>query len=237
MTLNVDGLQVAYGAIRAISSASLSVEEGEAVALIGSNGAGKSTLLRAISGMLTPVEGNVHYRDKPITGRPVHTIARLGIAHVPEGRRLFPRMTVEENLILGAFGRRDADVKTDLERQLDLFPRLRERLTQEAGTLSGGEQQMVALARALMSRPSLLLLDEPSLGLYPLMAATVFRAIAEIHREGTSILLVEQNAAQAFGVTSRGYVMAAGEIVRGGSTEDLRVDPMVRDIYLGATIQ
>jgi branched-chain amino acid transport system ATP-binding protein len=237
VTLKVESLQVAYGAIRAISSASLTVEEGEAVALIGSNGAGKSTLLRAISGMLAPVEGSVHYLGEPITGRPVHTIARLGIAHVPEGRRLFPRMTVEENLVLGAFGRRDTRVKADMDHQLDLFPRLRERLDQEAGTLSGGEQQMVALARALMSRPRLLLLDEPSLGLSPLMATTVFRAIADIHREGTSLLLVEQNAAQAFGVTSRGYVMAAGEIVRGGSTEQLRVDPMVRDIYLGATIQ
>ncbi|GAA3536131.1 ABC transporter ATP-binding protein [Nocardioides daeguensis] len=211
------------------------VADGEAVALIGSNGAGKSTTLKTLSGMLAPRSGAVLHQGTDIAGAPTHVIARRGIAHVPEGRRLFPRMSVRENLYLGAFHRKDREVQQDLDAQLDLFPRLRERIDQDAGTLSGGEQQMVAIARALMSRPSLLLLDEPSLGLSPLMVTTVFEAIAAIHATGTALLLVEQNAGQALSVTSRGYVMRSGEIVKEGPSDELRTDPMVREIYLGAT--
>lgn len=233
MSLAIRDLSVSYGAIAALRDATLTVEDGEAVALIGSNGAGKSTLLKAISGMIAPTQGQVTYRGQPLTGRPPHRIARSGVSHVPEGRRLFPRMSVRENLLLGAFGRKDSAVASDLEAQLERFPRLRERLDQDAGTLSGGEQQMVAIARALMSRPSLLLLDEPSLGLSPLMATAVFEAIDEIHRSGTALLLVEQNAVKALKVTSRCYVLAAGEVVREGASVELNDDPDVQAIYLG----
>ncbi|WP_113700319.1 ABC transporter ATP-binding protein [Nonomuraea lactucae] len=233
MTLHVRDLDVGYGSVRAVRGATLTVGEGEAVALIGSNGAGKSTLLKAISGMLACDSGSVWFAGEDVTACPSHVIAGKGIAHVPEGRRLFPRMTVRENLLLGAFRRRDGHVAKDLVTQLDLFPRLGERLEQEAGTLSGGEQQMVAIARALMSRPALLLLDEPGLGLSPLMASAVFAAISEIHRAGTALLLVEQNATKALAITSRGYVMTTGEILRDGASTDLRDDPTVREIYLG----
>lgn len=233
MTLDVEGIDVSYGAIQALRSASLSIGDGEAVALIGSNGAGKSTLLKTISGMLAPTAGKIEHDGHSIAGAATHQIARRGIAHVPEGRRLFPRMSVRENLLLGAVQRRDKEIQADLDVQLDLFPRLRERLDQEAGTLSGGEQQMVAISRALMSRPTVLLLDEPSLGLSPLMVETVFKAVAAIHLSGTGLLLVEQNAAKALSVTSRGYVMSAGEIVKEGQSSDLRDDDMVREIYLG----
>jgi len=233
VTLVVRDLRVSYGAVHAVLGVSLTVQDGEAVALIGSNGAGKSSLLRAITGMHPPSAGSVTYRGGNITRSPSHTIAQAGVRHVPEGRRLFPRMTVRENLQLGAFGRRDNDVASDLDAQLALFPRLGERLDQEAGTLSGGEQQMVAISRALMSRPRLLLLDEPSLGLSPLMVSTVFTAIARIHQSGVGILLVEQNAAKALALTSRGYVVTAGEVVVEGPSEMLRKDERVREIYLG----
>jgi branched-chain amino acid transport system ATP-binding protein len=233
MTLEVRSIHVSYGAISALRSVTMSIGDGEAIALIGSNGAGKSTLLKTVSGMLTPAAGDVLHDGQSIGGSPSHVIARRGIAHVPEGRRLFPRMTVRENLLLGAVQRRDKKVNADLEGQLDLFPRLRERLDQEAGTLSGGEQQMVAISRALMSKPTLLLLDEPSLGLSPLMVETVFEAVAAIHTSGTALLLVEQNAAKALSVTTRGYVMSAGQIVKEGRSRDLRDDDMVREIYLG----
>ncbi|MCU1614474.1 MAG: Branched-chain amino acid transport ATP-binding protein LivF [Frankiales bacterium] len=233
MTLEVRSIDVSYGAISALRSVSMTISDGESIALIGSNGAGKSTLLKTVSGMLAPAAGDVLHDGRSIAGTPTHAIARRGIAHVPEGRRLFPRMTVRENLLLGAAQRRDKQVQADMDDQLDLFPRLRERLDQEAGTLSGGEQQMVAISRALMSKPSLLLLDEPSLGLSPLMVETVFEAVAAIHTSGTALLLVEQNAAKALSVTSRGYVMSAGEIVKEGDSRDLRDDDMVREIYLG----
>jgi branched-chain amino acid transport system ATP-binding protein len=235
VTLKVDAVDVSYGSVRAVRGATLTVDDGEAVALIGSNGAGKSSLLRAISGMHPTAGGSVSYRGAPLTGASSHSIAAAGISHVPEGRRLFARMTVRENLQLGAFRRTDADVAADMRAQLELFPRLGERLDQEAGTLSGGEQQMVAISRALMSRPSLLLLDEPSLGLSPLMVKTVFQAIEEIHRSGVGVLIVEQNANKALALTSRGYVMTAGEVVVEGSSEMLREDDRVREVYLGHT--
>ncbi|MBM7516808.1 ABC transporter ATP-binding protein [Nocardioides nitrophenolicus] len=235
MTLDATDLEVSYGAVSALKGVSLRIGDGEAVALIGSNGAGKSTALKTLSGMLAPRAGVVLHDGTDIAGAATHVIARRGIAHVPEGRRLFPRMSVRENLRLGAFHRKDRQVNDDLDAQLDLFPRLRERLDQEAGTLSGGEQQMVAISRALMSRPSLLLLDEPSLGLSPLMVQTVFEAVAAIHAAGTALLLVEQNAGQALAVTTRGYVMRSGEIVKEGDSQALATDPMVREIYLGAS--
>jgi branched-chain amino acid transport system ATP-binding protein len=233
MSLVVRGLAVSYGQVAAVKGVDLEVAAGEAVALIGSNGAGKSSLLRAVSGMIDSSVEHATYDGESIAGRPAYEIASAGIAHVPEGRRLFPRMSVEENLRLGAFTRRDAEVEDDLGRQLELFPRLGERLGQEAGTLSGGEQQMVAIARALMSRPTLLLLDEPSLGLSPLMVDTVFDAIATIHAAGTAVLLIEQNATKALELTSRGYVMASGLVVREGTSAQLGSDDSVREIYLG----
>jgi branched-chain amino acid transport system ATP-binding protein len=236
MALRVHDLHVSYGSVRAVRGASLLVDAGEAVALIGSNGAGKSTILQAISGMLRGDSGGIELNGRPLSSLPSHTIAKAGVSHVPEGRRLFSRMTVRENLVLGAFQRKDKQISTDLDDQLVLFPRLAERLEQAAGTLSGGEQQMVAIARALMSRPQLLLLDEPSLGLSPLMATTVFDAIADVHARGTSVLLVEQNAAKALSITSRGYVIASGEVVKEGRSVDLKDDPMVREIYLGAAV-
>jgi branched-chain amino acid transport system ATP-binding protein len=234
MSLVIRNLAVRYGQVAAVKGIDVEVGDGEAVALIGSNGAGKSSLLRAISGMIESSVDHASYRGQDIAGRPSFEIAAAGIAHVPEGRRLFPRMTVEENLRLGAFSRRDADVESDLGRQLELFPRLEERLAQDAGTLSGGEQQMVAIARALMSRPSLLLLDEPSLGLSPLMVETVFNAVAAIHRAGTAVLVIEQNATKALELTSRGYVMSSGVVVKHGASTDLRNDESVREIYLGS---
>jgi len=208
---------------------------GELVALIGSNGAGKTTTLRAISGLLRPSAGSIAFDGSPIAGRKPNELVRLGIAHAPEGRRIFARMTVRENIELGAYLRpKGAAVGDDLAHVCTTFPRLRERLDQSAGTLSGGEQQMLALARAIMSRPRLLLLDEPSLGLSPLVVRTIFSAIAELNATGTSIILVEQNARQALRVAARGYVLERGRIVEEGTAEALAESPTVRAAYLGA---
>ena len=211
--LTVNNLSVSYGAIEAIRNCSLRVEQGEIVTLIGGNGAGKSTMLRTISGLLTPKQGTIQFEGKEIQGQPPHRIAQSGLVHVPEGRGIFANLTVEENLQLGAYSRNDhAEIRKDRERALELFPRVRERLKQAAGTLSGGEQQMVAIARAMLSRPRLLMLDEPSLGLAPQIVQTIFQVIREINNSGTTILLVEQNAAMALKVAHRAYVIEVGSI-------------------------
>lgn len=221
-----------YGHIHAVRGISLTVEEGEIVTLIGSNGAGKTTTLRSIHGLLPPRRGKILFRGEEIQGLPAHQMIRRGIAQSPEGRRIFPRMTVLENLEMGAYCRTDG-IREDLERVFDLFPRLRERMKQEAGTMSGGEQQMLAIGRALMSRPKLLLLDEPSMGLAPVLVERIFEIIREINRQGTTILLVEQNANVALEIASRGYVMETGRIVNAASAAELRRDPKVREAYLG----
>jgi branched-chain amino acid transport system ATP-binding protein len=233
--LNVNNLSVSYGAIEAIRNCSLRVEQGEIVTLIGGNGAGKSTMLRTISGLLTPKQGTIQFEDKEIHGQPPHRIAQSGLVHVPEGRGIFANLTVEENLQLGAYSRNDhAEIRKDRERALELFPRVRERLKQAAGTLSGGEQQMVAIARAMLSRPRLLMLDEPSLGLAPQIVQTIFQVIREINNSGTTILLVEQNAAMALKVAHRAYVIEVGSIEMEGPAAELASSDEVRKAYLGA---
>jgi len=231
--LTVDGLVARYGPIEALGGVDLTVGEGEIVALIGANGAGKSTLLMAVSGVVPIAQGAIRFAGADIKGRAPHSIARAGIAHVPEGRHIFPRMTVEENLQMGAMAA-SADVEADERaRAYDLFPVLAERRHQRAGTLSGGEQQMLAIARALMSRPRLLLLDEPSLGLAPLMVKRIFSAIAAINAErGTTVLLVEQNAYHALRVSSRAYVLAQGRVCLSGPSAELAHNPDVRSAYL-----
>jgi branched-chain amino acid transport system ATP-binding protein len=236
MLLQVDDLTVAYGRIRALRGISLHVEEGEIVALLGSNGAGKTTTLRTISGLLRPVSGSVSFRGQRIDGLRAHEIVQHGIGHVPEGRRIFPRMSVHENLTMGAYRRRD-DLKADVERVYELFPVLRERSSQDGGTLSGGEQQMLAIGRALMGQPRLLLLDEPSMGLAPLIVARIFDIIREINEQGTTVLLVEQNAAQALRLATRGYVLETGEIVMSDSADALVSDDRVRAAYLGESAE
>jgi branched-chain amino acid transport system ATP-binding protein len=224
----------AYGNIRALRGISLSVARGEVVTLIGSNGAGKTTTLRTIMGLLVPRAGQLMLEGQPIAGLATDRIVRLGIAQSPEGRRIFPRMSVLENLEMGAFARRDrAQIPSDLEHVLTLFPRLRERLRQRAGTLSGGEQQMLAMGRALMARPKVLLLDEPSMGLAPLFVETIFTIIRTINAEGTTILLVEQNARMALQVAHRGYVLQSGEIVLQDTASALLRSDIVRKSYLG----
>jgi branched-chain amino acid transport system ATP-binding protein len=224
----------AYGNIRALRGISLSVARGEVVTLIGSNGAGKTTTLRTIMGLLVPRAGQIMLEGQPIAGLATDRIVRLGIAQSPEGRRIFPRMSVLENLEMGAFARRDrAQIPSDLEHVLTLFPRLRERLRQRAGTLSGGEQQMLAMGRALMARPKVLLLDEPSMGLAPLFVETIFTIIRTINAEGTTILLVEQNARMALQVAHRGYVLQSGEIVLQDTASALLRSDIVRKSYLG----
>ena len=233
--LTVNNLSVSYGAIEAIRNCSLRVEQGEIVTLIGGNGAGKSTMLRTISGLLTPKQGTIQFEGKEIQGQPPHRIAQSGLVHVPEGRGIFANLTVEENLQLGAYSRNDhAEIRKDRERALELFPRVRERLKQEAGTLSGGEQQMVAIARAMLSRPRLLMLDEPSLGLAPQIVQTIFQVIREINNSGTTILLVEQNAAMALKVAHRAYVIEVGSIEMEGPAAELASSDEVRKAYLGA---
>ena len=233
--LNVTNLSVSYGAIEAIRNCSLRVEQGEIVTLIGGNGAGKSTMLRTISGLLTPKQGTIQFEGKEIQGQPPHRIAQSGLVHVPEGRGIFANLTVEENLQLGAYSRSDhAEIRKDRERALELFPRVRERLKQAAGTLSGGEQQMVAIARAMLSRPQLLMLDEPSLGLAPQIVQTIFQVIREINNSGTTILLVEQNAAMALKVAHRAYVIEVGSIEMEGPAAELASSDEVRKAYLGA---
>lgn len=232
--LRVEGINVFYGGIHALRDVSLSVDEGEIVTLIGANGAGKTTTLRAISGIARPASGRLEFRGESLNRMAPERIVRAGIAHAPEGRRIFGEMTVRENLDLGAYSRTDRHaIAEDRERMLDLFPRLRERLGQMGGTLSGGEQQMLAIARALMARPKLLLLDEPSLGLAPFLVRDIFQIIAEINRTGVGILLVEQNANQALHVAHRAYVMETGRIAMEGPTSEIAGSPEVRAAYLG----
>ncbi len=232
--LEVENIETFYGNIRALKGVSLNVEQGEIVTLIGSNGAGKTTTLRTISGLIRPRRGEVRLAAKRIDQVPANDIVRLGIGHSPEGRRVFGRMTVQENLEMGAFVRNDTvDIGKDLERVLVIFPRLRERLTQSAATLSGGEQQMLAMGRAMMSRPKVLLLDEPSMGLAPMLVETIFRVVREINEQGTTILLVEQNALMALQVAARGYVIETGHIVLEDTGASLLKSPQVRKAYLG----
>ena len=232
--LEVNGLRVSYGGIQAVRGISFHVSEGEMVALIGANGAGKSSTLRALARLLEPAGGNVRYRGKELLQVPAHCLVSEGIALVPEGRGVFPRMTTLENLYMGAYARNEkAAVARDLEHVLGLFPRLRERAQQVAGTLSGGEQQMLAIGRALMSKPRLLLLDEPSMGLAPIMVQKVFEVIRTVASEGMTILLVEQNAKLALEVSQRGYVMESGEITVTDESTRLLADPKVRAAYLG----
>ncbi len=232
--LEIENLVARYGRITALAGISLHVDEGEIVALIGANGAGKTTTLRAISGLIRPAAGRITFDGHDLAGRTPHAIVRLGIGHSPEGRRVFPRMTVRENLELGAYTRSSKrEIASDTEHVLDTFPRLRERLGQKAGTMSGGEQQMLAIGRALMGRPRLLLLDEPSLGLAPLFVQTIFRVIREINARGTTILLIEQNASQALAVANRGYVLEVGSVAHQDTSANLIASVTVQAAYLG----
>ncbi|GAP63661.1 MAG: ABC transporter ATP-binding protein [Ardenticatenia bacterium] len=232
--LELKNVHTFYGHIHALKGISLTVEEGEIVTLIGSNGAGKTTTLRTISGLLTPREGEIWFEGQRIDGLPAHKITEMGIAHCPEGRKIFGRLTVRENLELGAFLRKDKDgIKEDFERVLNLFPRLRERLKQPGGTLSGGEQQMLAIGRALMSRPRILLLDEPSMGLAPILVQQIFDIIKEINEQGTTVLLVEQNARLALSIATRGYVLETGRIRLAGPAAELMDSEEVKAAYLG----
>jgi len=232
--LKVEGIHTYYGAIHAIKGVSLEVREGEIVTLIGANGAGKSTTLRSINGLNRPREGRITFQGEDITNRPAHEVVAMGISQSPEGRRLFPRMSVLENLEMGAFQRTDREnFAEDMDRVFELFPRLRERRMQKAGTLSGGEQQMCAIGRALMARPKLLLLDEPSMGLAPIFVERIFETIVEVNEQGTPVLLVEQNALMALDVAKRGYVMETGRIALEGDAKDLKTNDQVRMTYLG----
>src|SRR3954466_7481264 len=232
--LELQNVDVHYGAIHALRGVSIRVGEGEIVTLIGANGAGKTTTLRAVSGMLRPSNGQIRYQAAEIAGLKPHKLVARGLCHAPEGRGIFPNLTVMENLKLGAFLRRDADgIAQDAERGFTLFPRLKERSTQYAGTLSGGEQQMLAIARALMARPKLLLLDEPSLGLAPQVVETIFNIIQEINKQGVTILLVEQNAHLALGIAHHGYVLETGTVVQSGTGAELLRSPEIRKAYLG----
>ena len=232
--LEVQGVETYYGRIRALNGITLKVDAGEIVALIGSNGAGKTTTLRTISGLVRPAAGRIHFDGKDLTHASPTTVVRLGISHAPEGRRLFARMSVSDNLQMGAYGRRDRPaIREDLERVYQLFPRIRERRGQIAGTLSGGEQQMVAVARALMARPRVLMLDEPSLGLAPMLIETIFQTVVEINAQGTAVLLVEQNANKALEIAHRGYVLETGSIVMEGPGRELLASEDVQKAYLG----
>jgi len=232
--LELRDLDVFYGRVQVLHGVSLTVGKGEIVALIGSNGAGKTTTLRTISGLVRPAKGEVRLRGTPVQTLGAEQIARLGVAHAPEGRRLFSRMTVRENLEMGAYSRRDrAGIREDMDRVYRLFPRLRERSSQLSGSLSGGEQQMVAIGRALMGRPSILLLDEPSLGLAPVLVDAIFEVIREVSAEGTTILLIEQNALLALRTASRGYVLETGNVVLSGPSSELIASPDVQRAYLG----
>jgi len=234
--LELSDVHTYYGAIHALRGVTMSIEEGEIVTLIGSNGAGKSTTLRTISGLLKPRQGEIVLRGKRIDGLPPHQIVTLGISQSPEGRRVFARMTVQENLEMGAFARRDrANLAAEFDRVYGLFPRLRERISQRAGTLSGGEQQMLAIGRALMSAPKVLLLDEPSMGLAPILVEQIFDIIKTINEQGSTVLLVEQNALMALGVASRGYILQTGEIVLSDTAAALRTNDGVRAAYLGGS--
>jgi branched-chain amino acid transport system ATP-binding protein len=231
--LRLEGLDVYYGEIHALRAVALEVREQEIVALLGNNGAGKSTTLKTISGLLRPRRGAITLDDRPLGGVAAHEVVARGIAHVPEGRRIFNRLSVRENLSMGAYLRGDRGIAGDLDRVYDLFPRLKERIGQVAGTLSGGEQQMLAIGRALMANPRLLLLDEPSMGLAPVLVEQIFATIDSINRQGTTILLVEQNAAMALSIAHRGYVLETGAVVLAGSAAELAGNADVRRAYLG----
>lgn len=232
--LTVENLSVNYGAISALKIITFDIKEGEIVALIGANGAGKTTILNTISSIVEPKGGRVTFKGQDITHLPPHKVVKMGISQVPEGRRVFPKMSVLENLEMGAYTRTDKDgIRKDLERIFERFPRLAERKKQSAKTLSGGEQQMLAIGRALMARPQLLLMDEPSMGLAPLLVEEIFKIIVEINKAGTTILLVEQNAHMALSIANRGYVLETGEIVLTGEAQELASNPDVRKAYLG----
>lgn len=234
MMLKVNDIDVFYGNIQALKGISLEVNEGEIVTLIGANGAGKSTLLKTLSGLLKPKQGTIEYLGNSIAGKPAQSIVKAGISQVPEGRRVFANMTVEENLELGAYLRNDrAEIAKDKERIFEIFPILLERRKQLSGTLSGGEQQMLAMGRAIMARPKLLLLDEPSMGLAPIMVKTIFNTIEEIRKEGTTILLVEQNAHMALSIADRAYVIETGRVVLSGTAKELQETEQVKAAYLG----
>jgi branched-chain amino acid transport system ATP-binding protein len=234
LALSVSQLEVAYGAIRAVKGASFEVRRGELVSLIGANGAGKSTTLKALTGLLPTLAGEILLEGASIRGLGPWELVRRGLVMVPEGRGIFGRMSIAENLRMGAFTRRDGEVEADMQRVFDLFGRLKQRRQQLAGTLSGGEQQMLAMGRALMARPSVLLLDEPSMGLAPLMVDTILELISDIHRQGTTVVLVEQNANRALQLADRAYVMESGRITLSGVASELLDDPKVRQAYLGA---
>jgi len=235
LLLELDDIHTYYGSIHALKGISLNVGEGEIVTLIGANGAGKSTTLRSVNGLNHPRRGTIRFRGEDITTKPAHEIVKMGVSQSPEGRHVFPRMSVHENLEMGAYHRdkRKPEYKEDLERVFTLFPRLKERESQKAGTLSGGEQQMLAMGRALMARPSLLLLDEPSMGLAPIFVERIFEIVVEINRQGTPVLLVEQNALMALDVATRGYVMETGHIALEGPAGELKTNEQVRKTYLG----
>ncbi len=232
--LKITGLQVAYGGIKAVKGVDLHVNEGELVTLIGSNGAGKTTTMKAITGSLPLAGGDIEYLGKSIKGKGAWDLVRDGLAMVPEGRGVFARMTITENLQMGAYIRNDkAEIAADMEKMFTIFPRLRERKDQLAGTMSGGEQQMLAMGRALMSRPKVLLLDEPSMGLSPIMVDKIFEVVRDVSAQGVTILLVEQNASRALGIADRGYVMESGAVTMNGDAKELLSDPRVRAAYLG----
>ncbi len=233
MMLSIRDINVYYGAIHALKDVSIDVQKGEVVAIIGSNGAGKSTLLRTISGLLRPRSGHIYQEDEPIDSMPAHEIVVRGISQSPEGRRIFTNMSVLENLQLGAYTRQDDEIGKDMDMVMRRFPRLRERIKQNAGTLSGGEQQMLAIGRALMSRPQLLLLDEPSLGLAPNLVAEIFKIVIDLNAEGVTVLLVEQNAFRALEIAHRAYVLETGSVVLSDTGKNLLVNPKVKEAYLG----
>jgi branched-chain amino acid transport system ATP-binding protein len=231
--LDIRDVQTYYGRIQALHGVSLQVHKGEIVTLIGANGAGKTTILKTVSGLLHPRHGSVHFEGRDISQEPAHTLVRAGIGHAPEGRRIFSRLSVLENLQMGAFTRTAAEAREDMTRVFELFPRLKERTSQRGGSLSGGEQQMLAIGRALMGRPRVLLLDEPSLGLSPILVQQIFSIISEINAAGTTILLVEQNALQALNIAQRGYVLQTGRVILSDSASNLAANPDVRRSYLG----
>ena len=231
--LEIKGINVFYGAIQALDDVSIQVNPGEIVAIIGSNGAGKSTLLRTISGLIRARTGSISYDGIDITNAQAHEIVKMGLSHAPEGRRIFTNMSVQENLQLGAYLRKDNQVQSDMDAVLDRFPRLRERFKQSAGTLSGGEQQMLAISRALMSNPKILLLDEPSLGLAPFLITEIFNIVKDLNKDGKTVLIVEQNANRALEIADRAYVLETGVVVLEGTGKDLLVDPKVKEAYLG----
>ena len=231
--LKVSGLKVSYGGIQAVKGVSFDVQAGELVSLIGANGAGKTTTLKAITGTQAVAEGTIEFMGRSIRGQGAWDLVKQGLVMVPEGRGVFTRMTIVENLQMGAFVRNDKEIDDDVERVFAIFPRLKERSKQLAGTMSGGEQQMLAMGRALMARPKVLLLDEPSMGLSPIMVDKIFEVVADIHGRGTTVLLVEQNASRALGLANRGYVMDSGEITMSGDAKGLLADPRVRAAYLG----